>query len=86
MTALELTAPLTAARITGQTLAPDLAAYDGHVSLANIKRVDSAGAAQLAEWQAGFGRPLTLHHAPPELARLITLYGLSGELICDAGK
>ena len=78
--------PLTAARLSRHAPPPDLEAYAGHLSLTRVERVDSAGVARLAEWQAGFGRPLTLHQAPPELARLIDLYGLSDELICaDAG-
>ena len=86
MKPLELDMPLTAAGLSRLSPPPDLAAFSGHLSLAKIKRVDSAGVAQLAEWQAGFGRPLTLHLPPPELARLIALYGLSDQLICmDAG-
>ena len=82
MKPLELDMPLTAAGLSKRSPPPDLAALSGHLSLARVKRVDSAGVAQLAEWQAGFGRPLTVHHAPPELARLIALYGLSDKLIC----
>lgn len=82
MKPLELDQPLTAAGLSRHAAPPDLAASAGHLSLSRAGRVDSAGVAQLGEWQAGFGRPLTIHHAPPELARLIALYGLCDKLIC----